>query len=89
MPGYAEEDGPPLLGYSPVIARLDLLADRVLAVRTATQANYTKDHQEPSLQVLPRPISALERERERRSRSLLLELDALVLGDGMAVDGME
>lgn len=72
--------------YSPVVARLDLIADRVMAVRTAVQANYTKEHQEPSFEPLDRPVTALERERERRTRNLLLELDALILGDGLPVE---
>jgi hypothetical protein len=80
-------DGPSLLDYSPVVARLDLLADRVMAVRTAVLANYTKDHQEPQFEPLERPVTALDREREVRTRSLLLELDALVFGDGLALSG--
>jgi len=79
------DDGPTMLDYSPVVARLDLLADRLLAVRTAVLAGYTRDHQEPHFEPLPRPTSAMERERERRARNLLLELEALVLGDGLVI----
>lgn len=86
LPGQGEEEGgPPLAGYSPVVARLDLIADRVMAVRTAVQSTYTKDHNEPTFEPLDRPTTALDRERERRARSLLLELDALVLGGGLVV----
>jgi len=76
---------PSVLHYSPVIARMDMLADRLLAVRTAVQAGYTKEHQEPEFNPLPRPETAIERERERRTRNLLLELDAVVRGDGLVV----
>jgi hypothetical protein len=62
------------------VARLDSIADRILAVRTAVQANYTKDHQEPTFRPLDRPTTAIERERERRARTVLLETDALLRG---------
>lgn len=80
-----ETSGPSLLDYSPVVSRLDLLADRLLAVRTAVQAQYSRDHQEPNFQPMERPTTAIERERERRTRNLLLELDALVLGEGLTL----
>lgn len=74
------------LGYSDVISRLDLIADRVLAVRTATQANYTKAHKEPKFDPLPRPTTAIERERERRTRTVLTEADDLLLGGGIVLE---
>lgn len=89
VPGQSEDEGPGLLGYSPIVARLDHLADRLLAIRTAVQANYTKDHVEPQWQPLPRPTTALDRERERRARTVLEEVDALILGGGLVVGGME
>jgi len=60
-----------------------------MAVRTAVQANYTKEHQEPTFEPLPRPETAIERERERRARTVLLEAEALILGDGLPIGGME
>jgi hypothetical protein len=80
-----EETGPSLLDYSPVVARLDILADRMLAVRTAVQAGYSRDHQEPAFEPLPRPETAMDRVRERRTRNLLLELEAQVFGEGLAI----
>lgn len=68
------------LGYSDVVSRLDLIADRVFAVRTAVQASYSKDHEEPRFPPMPRPVTAMERERERRARTVLLEVDAFVMG---------
>ena len=65
------------LGYSPIIARLDLIADRVMAVRTSVQASYAEKHEEPNFKPLPRPETALDRERERRTRILLEDVDAL------------
>lgn len=73
------------LGYSDVVSRLDLIADRVMLVRTAVQAGYTREHEEPRMEPLPRPVTALERERERRARTVLLEVDAFVLGGGMVI----
>jgi hypothetical protein len=83
------QDGRTLHHYSPVVARLDLIADRVMAVRTAVQANYTKEHQEPTFEPIERPETALDRERERRARNLLLEVDALVMGEGVEIVFME
>jgi hypothetical protein len=79
------EDGPSLVDYDPIVARLELIADRVLAVRTAVQANYTKNHEEPRFTPLPRPVTAMDRVQERRARTVLSEVDALVRGDGLVV----
>jgi len=73
----------PSADYSPVVARLDMIADRVLAVRTAVQANYTEGHKEPNFEPIPRPETAIERERERRSLTVLGEVDALVTGGAL------
>lgn len=81
--GEDDELGP--LGYSDIVSRLDLIADRVMMVRTAVQAGYTTGHEEPRFEPLPRPVTALERERDRRARTVLLEVDALVLGGGVAI----
>lgn len=75
--GASSGDGEPLVepaGYTPVIARLDLILDRLMGVRTAVQAGYSKDHKEPKWTPLPRPSTAIERERERRT---LDELSAI------------
>lgn len=84
-PPIEEEPTLTPLGYSDVISRLDLIADRVFAVRTAVQATITKDHEEPHFPQLPRPTTALERERERRARTVLLDIDAQVLGGGVRI----
>lgn len=84
-PGAGEDDDLTPLGYSDIVARLDLIADRVMLVRTATQAGYTRDHEEPRLDPLPRPVTALERERERRARTVLLDVDAMVSGGGLVI----
>lgn len=86
-PPTGEDDDPQLtpLGYSDVVQRLDLLADRVMSVRTAVQASFSKDHEEPRFPPMPRPVTAIERERERRARTVLLEVDALVMGGGAAI----
>lgn len=73
------------LGYTDVISRLDLIADRVMAVRTAVQAGYTEKHKEPSFDPLPRPTTAIEGERERRARTVLEEAEALFFGGGLMV----
>lgn len=77
------------LYYDPRVARLDLIADRVLAVRTATQAGYSKDHKEPSFEPLTRPTTALERERERRNLLILDETDRMFREVGLLVLGFE
>lgn len=83
-PPTGEDDEQTLtpLGYSDVVSRLDLIADRVFSVRTAVQASFSKDHEEPRFPSMPRPTTALDRERERRARTVLLEVDALVRGVG-------
>ena len=71
------------LGYSDLIARLDLIADRVMMVRTAVQSTITEKHKEPDFKPLPRPETALDRERERRTREELERLDAQIMGEGL------
>lgn len=74
------------LDYSPVVARLDLIADRIMAVRTAVQAGYSKDHKEPRFEPMMRPVTALDMERERRARSVLAEVDDLLFGPGLSLE---
>lgn len=83
------EDEPDLtpLGYSDVVARLDLIADRIMMVRGAVQAGYSQDHKEPSFTPLPRPVTALDRERERRLKVELEDVDALFRGEGLLLIG--
>lgn len=66
------------LDYSEVIARLDIIADRILLTRNAVVAGYAKDGKEPEFRPMTRPTTALDQERERRTRRLLEEVDALV-----------
>lgn len=80
IPASADDLTP--LGYSDIVSRLDLLADRLMAVRTAVQAGYSQDYEEPKFEPLPRPTTAMDRERERRTRNVLLEVDALVKPEG-------
>lgn len=80
------ESGPEMMspiGYSPVVSRLNLIADRVAAVRTAVQAGYSPKHEEPKFTPMPVPETAVDRERERRARSLLNDVDALFRGEGL------
>lgn len=86
-PPTGDDETPQLtpLGYSDVVSRLDLIADRVFAVRTAVQASFSKDHEEPRFPSMPRPVTAMERERERRARTVLLEVNALVMGGGALI----
>jgi hypothetical protein len=87
-----DEEHPPLseddaeyspLGYSEVVQRLDLIADRVMAVRTSVIASYADKHKEPTFEPIKRPKTAIERERERRARKVLLSVEAEVFGRGL------
>jgi hypothetical protein len=82
--GESDEDhaATPLY-YDPLVARLDLIADRVMAVRTATQAAYSQDNKEPYFDPITRPMTAMDRERERRERNALEEVNALIQGEGL------
>lgn len=71
------------LGYTEIASRLDLIADRVLSVRTAVQAGNSKDGKEPTFTPMRQPVTALERERERRTTGELAELDAMIRGGGL------
>lgn len=77
------------LGYTDVVSRLDLIADRVMLVRTAVQAGYAKEHKEPTFDPLPRPTTAIDRARERRTRTVLEEAEALVFGAGLVLGGQD
>jgi hypothetical protein len=84
---YIPEDHDPTPhGYTTVDARLDLIADRIMAVRTAVQASGGGD--EPTFEPIQRPVTAIERERERRARSVLLDVDAMILGAGVGTNGI-
>jgi len=75
-PGTETVEDPPMApaGYTAVVARLDLIADRIMSVRTAVQAGYAKENKEPSFDPLPRPTTAIERERERRTLAELSQI---------------
>ena len=88
LPPGATQDEEPLMapaGYTAVIGRLDLIADRVMGVRTAVQAGYHKEHKEPTYEPLPRPTTAMERERERRTIDELTEIADSFFMDGPAL----
>lgn len=85
LPGAAEDAPYTPLGYTEIVSRLDLVADRVLAVRTAVQASYSDKHKEPHFDPLPRPTTELAKERERRARNVLLEVDRLFTGEGLSL----
>jgi hypothetical protein len=75
-PTVEDEDSEPTpLYYDPTVARLDLIADRVMSVRTAVQASFIEDHKEPSFDPIPRPVTAMDRERQRRVLNELNDLD--------------
>lgn len=83
-PGASSSTGEPeisTLGYTMLIARLDLIADRIMGVRTAVQSSFSRDHQEPRFEPLPRPTTAYDRERERRTIDELTEIaDSFFMG---------
>lgn len=68
------------LGYTPELGYLSLIADRVALVRNAVFAANSEGGAEPHFQPLPRPVTAIERERERRTRIELLDIDRLLRG---------
>jgi hypothetical protein len=76
------------LGYTDVIARLDLIADRVLAVRGAVFAANSDGGQEPQFTPMDRPVTAIERVRERRARSLLVGIESEIFGAGLSTSGL-
>lgn len=86
--GEIEEGGAPSpLYYDPVVARMELIADRVMAVRTAVQAGYADEHKEPQFEPIVRPMTAIDRERERRTRSELEVLEnQLLRGEGLVLE---
>lgn len=72
------------LHYTPEIAYLALIADRVLAVRSAVFAAQNEGREQP-LPLLPKPKSAIERVRERRVVDELLEIERQIFGGGLGV----
>jgi hypothetical protein len=87
MPGMLDgEDQIGPLGYDEVVQRLDLLADRVLGVIIASNAENA--NQVTPFEPMPRPLTALDQERERRERSLLMETERLIFG-GIVLEGIQ
>jgi hypothetical protein len=80
---YLDPDTISTLGYTPVVGRLDLVLDRLQALESAIIWTANPKEQRPQLHPMPRPETALDRERERRTRSLLDEVDAMLRGDGL------
>lgn len=81
----ADPDQVSPLHYSPEIAYLALIADRVLAVRSAVFAAQGDGSEQP-IPTLPRPKTALERVRERHAIDELLEIERQIFGGGLQVD---
>jgi hypothetical protein len=71
------------LHYDEMVSRLDLIADRVMGVRTAVQHSIDPSKQEPHFQPMERPVTALDKERERRAVSVLTEVERQIFGDGL------
>lgn len=72
-----EQLGP--LGYTPQLSYLALIADRLDLLRNTLVA-VNSEGGEPPFQPLPRPTTAIARERDRRARDELLEIDRLLRG---------
>lgn len=81
MPTGADPREPTPLGYNPELSYLAIIADRTLLVRDAVIASGGEDP--PHSQPLPRPTTAVERERARRNRDELLEIDRMLRGAGL------
>ncbi len=75
-------------GYDEVVSRLDLIADRVMAVRASVVASVHPKHKEPDWKPVPRPRTLLDIEREKRTRNVLLEIDALIMGGGLEISDL-
>lgn len=81
MPGLGDVPEMTPLGYSEIISRLDLLADRQLQTIIAIQAGYAEDHgQVSTFEPMQRPVTAIQKVREIRERSLLLETEREIFG---------
>jgi hypothetical protein len=72
-------------GYTPEVSRLDLILDRLQSLESAVMWTVQPDKQREQIQPMPRPETALDRERESRTRSLLEDLDAMFRGEGIAL----
>jgi hypothetical protein len=80
VPPAADPENISPLGYSPEIGYLALIADRVELVRNTLIAVNSDGGNGPMFKPLPRPTTALDRERERRILDELLEIDAYIRG---------
>jgi hypothetical protein len=75
-------------GYDEIVSRLDLIADRVMGVRASVVASVHPKHKEPDWKPLPRPRTLLDIAREARTRNVLLEVDALIMGGGLEISDL-
>jgi hypothetical protein len=80
----ADPDHVSPLHYTPEVAYLSLIADRVLAVRSAIFAAQS-DSGEPPIPTLPRPKTALDTVRERRMITELLAIEREIFGGGLGI----
>lgn len=74
------------LHYTPEIGYLALIADRLLAVRSAIFAAQSENGHEQPIEHLPRPKTAMDRARERRVIGELLEIEQHIFGGGLQVN---
>lgn len=81
----ADPDRVDPLHFTPQLAYLSLIADRVLAVRSAIFAVNSEESERP-VPTLPRPTSAVDRVREKRAMAELLELERQLFGGGIDVN---
>lgn len=72
------------LHYTPEIGYLALIADRLLAVRSAIFAAQSEGQEQP-IDRLPRPKTAVDQLRERRVIDELLEIERQIFGGGLPV----
>jgi hypothetical protein len=77
------------LGYTDEISRLDLIADRIMSVRTALFAVNSDDGSEQQFPPMKRPVTAAERLREQRTRSLITGIEAEIFGAGFSVSELQ
>lgn len=84
-PAVDDDEGITPLGYDPVIARLDMIADREMMIWAAVVAQYTQDHKPPNWQEMPTPTTAVDKERENRVKNELNALHRLLMGEGLDI----
>jgi hypothetical protein len=68
------------LGYTPELAYLAIIADRLEAVRNVIIAVNTEDGNMPPVTPLPRPTTTLDRLREQSVIDELLDIDRQIRG---------